>query len=66
MKKTLEHVVMKLKDQKGEVSVEWALVAVIMALIIVAVFAPGVSGGLSTALSNVSGQLGLTSVPTGS
>ncbi len=54
---------MKLKQEKGEVSVEWALVAVMMALIIALVFMPGVRGGLQTALSNITAKLGTTTAP---
>ncbi len=54
---------MKLKQEKGEVSVEWALVAVMMALIIALVFMPGVRGGLQTALGNITAKLGQNTAP---
>ncbi len=47
----------KLKEEKGEVSVEWALVAVIMAAIIVLVFSPGVRDALSAAIASISSAL---------
>ena len=48
---------MKLKDEKGEVSVEWALVATIMAVIILAVFYPGVQTMLQNAITNISNDV---------
>ncbi len=54
---------MKLKQEKGEVSVEWALVAVIMAVIIVAVFMPGVRGGIQGAIDTITTQLKTASTP---
>ncbi len=47
----------KLKEEKGEVSVEWALVAAFMGFVIMSVFLPGVSSALSTALTTISGYL---------
>lgn len=57
MKEIVKHMLMKLTQEKGEVSVEWALVAVIMGLIISTVFMPGVSGALTTAITTISGYL---------
>ncbi len=57
MKETLKNMLMKLKEEKGEVSVEWALVAVIMAGIIVLVFSPGVSSALQAAIDNITTAL---------
>ncbi len=54
---------MKLKQEKGEVSVEWALVAVIMAVIIVAVFMPGVRGGIQGAITQIQSQLTTAATP---
>ena len=48
---------MKLKEEKGEVSVEWALVATIMAVIILAVFYPGVQTALQNAITTISNTL---------
>jgi len=48
---------MKLQDVKGEVSVEWVLVAVIMAIIIVGVFNPSVQTMLQTAIQAISTQI---------
>jgi Flp pilus assembly pilin Flp len=53
----------KVKDQKGEVSVEWALVAVVMCLIILGAFLPGVKDGLNTAFTNIKANLGTNSLP---
>ena len=61
MKEMLKYVQMKLKAEKGEVSVEWALVAVIMAAIIVTVFSPGVSGALQGAIDAISIKLSTAS-----
>ncbi len=47
----------KLQSEKGEVSVEWALVAVIMSVIILAVFYPGVQGALTTAITTITTAL---------
>ncbi len=47
----------KLREEKGEVSVEWALVAVIMAFIILGTFLPGVTGAISAAIANISSAL---------
>jgi Flp pilus assembly pilin Flp len=44
----------KLKDQKGEVSVEWVLVAVIMGIVIVATFMPNVETALTTGINRIS------------
>ncbi len=53
----------RLKDQKGEVSVEWALVAVVMCLVIMGAFLPGVRDGLNTAFATISDKLGTTTLP---
>ncbi len=47
----------KLREEKGEVSVEWALVAVIMAFIILGTFLPGVTGAIASAIANISSAL---------
>ena len=57
MKEMLKYVQLKLQEEKGEVSVEWALVAVIMAVIIATVFNPGISGALTTAIGTISSYL---------
>jgi Flp pilus assembly pilin Flp len=54
MKEMLRYMRMKLQEEKGEVSVEWALVAVIMALIIITVFNPAISTMLTAAIGRVS------------
>jgi Flp pilus assembly pilin Flp len=48
---------MKLQDVKGEVSVEWVLVAVIMAIIIVLAFSPTVQTMLQSAVQRISDQV---------
>ncbi len=53
----------RVKDQKGEVSVEWALVAVVMCLVILGAFLPGVRNGLNTAMTNITNSLGTSSLP---
>ncbi len=63
MKDMFLRLYVKVKDQKGEVSVEWALVAVAMALIIIAVFLPGVKGGLDTAITNIKTKLATNAIP---
>lgn len=57
MKELVKYLYMKLNQEKGEVSVEWALVAVIMGLIITTVFSPGVSAALTAAIATISGYL---------
>jgi Flp pilus assembly pilin Flp len=57
IKEMLKHFQLKLKDEKGEVSVEWALVAVAMGSVIILVFNPGISAALSTAIATISGYL---------
>ena len=57
MKNILRYMRMKLQDVKGEVSVEWVLVAVIMAIIIVGVFNPSVQSMLQTAIQAISTQV---------
>jgi Flp pilus assembly pilin Flp len=47
----------KVKDQKGEVSVEWALVAVVMAGVILVAFMPGVSEALTQAIDAIKAKL---------
>jgi Flp pilus assembly pilin Flp len=47
----------KLKEERGEVSVEWVMVAVIMAIMILTVFSPGVSGALTAAIGSISGAI---------
>ncbi len=55
-----QYIKMKLQSEKGEVSVEWALVAVVMAIIITVVFYPGIQTGLQTAIQNINKDLALT------
>jgi Flp pilus assembly pilin Flp len=57
MKEILMYTLRKLQQKKGEVSVEWALVAVIMAGIILTVFSPGVSGALTGAMGYITSAL---------
>jgi len=57
MMEILKHLKMKLKEEKGEVSVEWALVAVFMTIARSAVFLPGVQAALTTAIGYISSQL---------
>ncbi len=47
----------KLREEKGEVSVEWALVAVIMAAMIVLIFSPGIKIALTGAIAAISNAL---------
>ncbi len=47
----------KLKDNKGEVSVEWALIAVIMAVAILAIFNTSVRDAMQTAINTVTNAL---------
>lgn len=54
MKEILRYMWMKLQAEKGEVSVEWVMVAVIMAIIILGAFLPGVGGALNTAITAIS------------
>jgi Flp pilus assembly pilin Flp len=48
---------MKLQDVKGEVSVEWVLVAVIMAIIIVLAFSPTVQSMLENGIGKIDTQI---------
>lgn len=57
MMEILKHLTMKLKEEKGEVSVEWALVAVFMTVAIAAVFLPGVQAALGQAITTISNAL---------
>jgi Flp pilus assembly pilin Flp len=57
MKEILMYMRRKLQQEKGEVSVEWALVAVIMAGAILAVFSPGITDALTTAMGVISAAL---------
>ncbi len=66
MKNLFLKLFVKVKDQKGEVSVEWALVAVAMCLVIIAVFMPGVRDGLQTAIDNITTKLGTNTLPAAS
>ena len=61
MKEMLRYMRMKLQEETGEVSVEWALVAVIMALIIATVFNPGVSAALTAAIARISDTISTAS-----
>ncbi len=63
MLEMLRYLKLKLQQEKGEVSVEWALVAVIMTLIIATVFLPGVRGGLDTAMTTIVQKLQSSSAP---
>jgi Flp pilus assembly pilin Flp len=54
MKKMLKFLRLKLREEKGEVSVEWALVAVVMAIIIIGAFLPGVRDALGVAIDRIS------------
>ncbi len=56
----------KLREEKGEVSVEWALVAVAMCLVIIAAYMPGVRDGLQTAIDNITTHLGTNTLPAAS
>ncbi len=57
MKEMLRYMRMKMQQEKGEVSVEWALVAVVMAGIILAAFLPGVQGALQQAIDAIKAAL---------
>ncbi len=57
MKEMFRYLKMKLQETKGEVSVEWVLVAVIMAIIIVVVFNPTVSQMLTTGIEKIQTQI---------
>ena len=57
MKEIMKYMSKKLKEEKGEVSVEWALVAIFMGLAISTVFNPGIQGALATAFGTISGYL---------
>ena len=57
MKEMLRYMRMKLQDVKGEVSVEWVLVAVIMAIIIVLAFSPTVQTMLTQAVGRISNEV---------
>ncbi len=63
MKEMFRYLQMKLKQEKGEVSVEWALVAVIMAVIIVGAFLPGVRGGIQGAIQTIQDSLTTAAKP---
>ncbi len=57
MKEMLRYLRMKLQQERGEVSVEWALVAVIMAGVILTVFLPGVGEALGQAIDAIKAAL---------
>jgi Flp pilus assembly pilin Flp len=57
MKGILRYMWTKLKAEKGEVSVEWVLVAVIMAIIIVGAFSPTVQAMLQAAINRISTEV---------
>ncbi len=57
MKNMLRYMRMKLQDVKGEVSVEWVLIAVIMAIIIVLAFSPTVQTMLTDAIGRIQTQV---------
>lgn len=57
MKEMLRYIRMKLQEEKGEVSVEWVLVAVIMAIIIIGVFNPTVATMLTDAIKVISDKI---------
>jgi Flp pilus assembly pilin Flp len=57
MKEMFRNLRKKLQDNKGEVSVEWALVAVVMCVVILAAFLPGVQGALEAAIQSITSAL---------
>ncbi len=57
MMEILKHMFGKVKQEKGEVSVEWALVAIFMGLAISVVFSPGIQAALTAALGTITGYL---------
>jgi Flp pilus assembly pilin Flp len=57
MKEMLMYLRMKLQEEKGEVSVEWALIASIMAIVIAAVFYPGVQTALNAAITTITNKI---------
>ncbi len=57
MREMFRYLKMKLRENKGEVSVEWVLVAVIMAIIIIAVFNPAVSNMLTNGIQQIQSQI---------
>ncbi len=57
MKKMFKSLGQKLKNNKGEVSVEWALIAVIMAVAILAIFNTSVKDAMQTAIDKVTSAL---------
>jgi Flp pilus assembly pilin Flp len=57
MKEILRYLWLKLRAEKGEVSVEWVMVAVIMAIIILGAFLPGVGGAINAAVTAISGAI---------
>ncbi len=57
MKKMLKDMRTKLQQEKGEVSVEWALVAIVMAIAIIAAFLPSVQAMLTSAISTISDKI---------
>ncbi len=57
MREMFRYLKMKLQENKGEVSVEWVLVAVIMAIIIIAVFNPAVSNMLTNGIQQIQSQI---------
>ncbi len=57
MKEMFRYLRKKLQETKGEVSVEWVLVAVIMAIIIIAVFNPAVSNMLTNGIDQIQSQI---------
>ena len=57
MEKMLRYMRTKLQDVKGEVSVEWVLVAVIMAIIIVLAFSPTVQSMLENGIGKIQTQI---------
>ncbi len=57
MKKMIRYMRTKLQQEKGEVSVEWALVAIVMAIAIIAAFLPSVQAMLTAAISNIGDKI---------
>jgi Flp pilus assembly pilin Flp len=57
MKEILRYMLTKLRAEKGEVSVEWVLVAVVMAIVIVVAFLPSVQTMLQAAINTISDKV---------
>ncbi len=57
MMNLLRSLVWKLKGNKGEVSVEWALVAVVMCIAILATFLPNVQTAITAGIDRITAAL---------